>query len=80
MTYNAIYSITVSLDYISIVHDIVLSETSGETCCNITVKEDGLVEDTEFFAISLSSSDIAVMLESPSMASVVLLDSDGKCG
>ena len=64
-------------DYTPVSMDLWLSAEVGMACVNISVLEDGLVENEEMFGILLSSMDPAARLSSQ-QAPVTVTDSDGE--
>ena len=48
------------------------------TCFNITVIDDKVTEDMNFFTVHLTSNDTGVQLGSPVNATVLILDSNCK--
>ena len=59
--------------------DKVLRFQSRESLCvNVTILDDDVVEDSEIFGISVSSSDPNVTLGAIPRATIVIFDNDGK--
>ena len=64
-------------DYSSGIFPVTFDSMTSTQCISITLVDDNLVEDTETFTVSLSSSDPAVQLGTPSTAFVSILDTSG---
>ena len=66
-------------DYSDTSTDVIFSPGSSSVMCvNISVAQDGVVEDTEYFGVMLDRGfDEGIVLISPN-ATVFILDNDGK--
>ena len=64
----------VGLDYESVSEDL-LFVIEGEQCINVTVNNDGILEDTEMFFLELNTTDPRVFMF-PQRAVVNVLDND----
>ena len=64
----------VGLDYESVSEDL-LFVIEGEQCINVTVNNDGILEDTEMFFLELNTTDPRVFMF-PQRAAVNVLDND----
>ena len=72
-TENADYTnISTSLTYLPSL------ETNQTICVNITILEDGILEDNEEFSVVLSSIDVTVLAVFPRIATVSIIDNDGR--
>jgi len=66
-------------DFLVLNRDLTITATSSDSreCFNITIIDDSIIEDTEFFRLSLiSTSDNVTVLSS--LATVFLRDNDGR--
>lgn len=66
-------------DFLVLNRDLTITATSSDSwkCFNITIIDDSIIEDTEFFRLSLiSTSDNVTVLSS--RATVFLRDNDGR--
>ena len=59
--------------------EVLIFTSSDDICVNVTILDNDVVEDSETFGISVSSSDPNVTLGTTPSATVVILDNDGKC-
>ena len=64
-------------DFTPIVSVITFRPSTTESCVNISVSRDVVLEDDEVFTVQLSTSDEAALL-SLSSANVTILDNDSK--
>lgn len=65
-------------DYTAISFEpVTFSSASDQMCILINISDDGLVEETESFVVSLVTEDPAVLIMLP-FASVTIMDSTGK--
>ena len=53
------------------------SSAPDQICITISISDDGVVEETESFAVTLVSQDPAILIMLP-FASVTIIDSTGK--
>ena len=51
---------------------------TNQTCSTVSIVDDSTVEDTEDFSVILISDDSKVNITTPSEASVIILDNDGR--
>ena len=63
-------------DYVSLNETLTLMVSPDSRVVQITVEDDGIVEDVEFFGVQLQSSDPAVFLPRP-FSPITLLDVEG---
>ena len=65
-------------DYIELNETLVLQgDQSSPLCINITVNQDNLTEANEIFQIHLLSGDPVLQVIEPSLADVIIVNSDG---
>ena len=70
-----LYTASLPRDYIFAVSEHSFSPTISRVCTDISIEDDTVVEDTEFFTVSLESINNAVVNGS---ASVQITDDDGE--
>ena len=66
-------------DFLVLDQDLTISAASNGSreCFNITIIDDSIIEDTEFFRVSLTSTSNDVIVTS-SLATVWITDNDGR--
>ena len=55
-----------------------IGESGREICHNVSVTDDDVLEDTETYTITLSSSDEDIIIQSPTASLVIVDEADGK--
>ena len=67
-------------DFLVLDQDFTITPSSNGSreCFNITIIDDSIIEDTEFFRVSLTSTSNNVIVTSSS-ATVWITDNDGRC-
>ena len=60
------------------VSEELLFTAEGEECIDILVNNDGILEETEFFFLDLSTTDPRAFMFSPPRATINILDNDSK--
>ena len=67
-------------DFLVLDQDLTITPASNgsQECFNITIIDDSIIEDTEFFRVSLTSTRHNVIVTS-SLATVWITDNDGRC-
>ena len=68
------------IDFLVLNRNLTLTATSNGSrgCFGIAIIDDAILEDTEFFLVSLMNSGDMVVVTNP-FATVILVDNDGKC-
>ena len=67
-----------SQDYIVVSLRRDLDSTVSRVCASVRALDEHVIEDLEFYQISLSSSDVADIVPELSLANVFIMDNDGK--
>ena len=76
--YNVVFFPAEPGDYIALNETLVLQgDQSSPPCVNITVNQDNLTEANERFQLHLLSGDLVLQVTEPSLADVVIVNSDG---
>lgn len=66
-------------DYLPGPFTVTFDGSSNTQCVSIPIVDDNLVEFEELFSVSLGSANPAVLIGSPSTATVTIQDSSGAC-
>ena len=67
-------------DYEAVTSDVIFATRSSdgdEECVNITILEDDALETSETFTVTLTTSDLDVMIDT-NVTTVIILDNDGE--
>ena len=74
-------------DYVALQEDVftdIIANDTRRTCIEVTIVDDGLLEEPEFFSIEVVPDPFVMMFPSnvllaPDVTFVEILDNDGKC-
>ena len=66
-------------DYTAVSETLTFDIGTNRTCSPVSIVDDSTVEDTEEFSVVLISDNFQVDVTTPSEASVIILDGDGRC-
>ena len=65
-------------DYVAVNQFLTLQASERRTCIVVELLDDDMVEGDEVFQLVLSSSDPAVVINSPSLTNIQIFDNDSK--
>lgn len=73
-----ICSFTAGLDYQGLVETIAITPVATQYCTNLSVSQDAIVEPSEFFTITLSTTADVIRFTDAQNITVTIEDTDGK--
>ena len=65
-------------DYAAVIVSLTLQPNEVKTCVIVEVPDDDLVEGNEAFRLIVTSHDQAVVITTPDVTTIQILDNDGK--
>ena len=74
--FSPMYTADINSIVVSLRRD--LDSTISQVCASVRALDEHVIEDLEFYQISLSSSDVADIVPELSLANVFIMDNDGK--